>query len=254
MKKVPGTFSRSAWHFFVLGIWLAGAAVASAAQRPSVFRGVVVADSPLGVRVISVEEASQAHLGGLRPDDIVVRVRDADIRSIDEFAVVSNALRGRAVAVPVLIFRNGTPRELLLHLYSYPVLEAWGLEVVPDFDLRFAEPRVGLDYWSRLGRGFEAAGKPAGALDAYLNGLHNVPTDSDTALQVSRLFVARSRERLAAGSLAEGIANLRQALQVLERLFERPLTDEQLRQVRSQLRETLQGLRQTRLPPPSALY
>ncbi|MBI2104821.1 MAG: PDZ domain-containing protein [Candidatus Omnitrophica bacterium] len=233
-----------------LVVWLAGQGAAMAAQ-PSVFRGVVVADSPLGVRVISVEEASQAQLADLRPDDILVRVRDADIRSIDEFAVVSGALRGRAVAVPVLVFRNGTPRELTLHLYSYPVLQTWGLEVVPDHDLRFAEPRVGLDYWSRLGRGFEGAGKPAEALEAYLNGLHNVPTDTATALHVSRLFVSLSRQRLADGSLTDGIADLRQALQVLERLFDHPLTDEQLRDVRAQLRETLQGLRQTRVPAPS---
>ena len=226
-------------------------ATPAAAQRPSIFRGVVIADSPLGVRVVSVEEASQAQLADLRPDDIIVRVRDVDIRSIDEFAVVSSALRGRAVAVPVLIFRNGTPRELTLHLYSYPLLQAWGLQVVPDHEIRFAEARVGLDYWSRLGRGFEEAGKPAEALDAYLNGLHNVPTDTATALQVSRLFIALSRQRLADGSLADGIADLRQALQVLERLFDHPLTGEQLRQVRSQLRETLQGLRQARLPAQS---
>ena len=240
---------RYRYYFLAIVIWLAGHGAALAAQRPSVFRGVVVADSPLGVRVVSVEDASQAQLADLRPDDIIVRVRDADIRSIDEFAVRSSALRGRALAVPVLVFRDGTPRELTLHLYSYSILQAWGLKVLPDHDVRFAEPRVGLDYWSRLGRGFEEADKPAEALDAYLNGLHNVPADAATALHVSRLLVVLSRRRLADGALAEGIAELRQALQVLERLFDHPLTDEQLREVRSQLRETLQGLRQASLPP-----
>jgi len=212
-------------------------------QRPSLFRGVVVADSPFGVRVISVEEASQAHLADLRPEDIIVRVHGTDVRSIDEFAALSTALKDRAVSTTVLVFRNGTPRELVVHLYSYPVLREWGLEFVPDLDLRFAQAETGLEYWVRLGRGFEEAGKPAEALNAYLNGLHNVPTDTPTALTVSRLFSQVSQRHLAAGSLVEGIADLRRALLMLERLFDRPLTDEQLDAVRRQLHETLQALR-----------
>jgi len=87
---------KSAWHFFVVVAWLAGAAAAMAGQRPSLFRGVVVADSPLGVRVVSVEDASQASQADLRPEDIIIRVDGADVGSIDAFAMFSEALKGRA--------------------------------------------------------------------------------------------------------------------------------------------------------------
>lgn len=214
-----------------------------AGQRPSLFRGVVVADSPLGVRVVSVADSSQASLAGLRPEDIIVRVNNTDVRSIDEFAALSSALKGRAVSATVLVFRNGAPQELTLHLYSFPILQAWQIEFIPEFDIRFAEPRVGLGYWTRLGRGFEGARKLPEALNAYLNGLHNAPTDAATALKASALFSQMSRQRMAPGELADGIAQLRQSLQITERLFNVELTDAQLQAVRRQLQETLASLR-----------
>jgi len=226
----------------VTGHW--SLATAFGAQRPSLFRGVVVADSPLGVRVVSVEESSQASLADLRPDDVIIRIHGQEVHSLDEFATLSTALKGRTVEADVLVFRNGNPHELLLHLYSYPILREWGVEFVPDHDVRFAEPRVGLDYWRRLGRGFEQAGKPAEALDAYLNGLHNVPTDAATALTVSRLFSTVSQQRLKDGALAEGIASLNNAVLVMRKLFDYPLSSEELQAIKQQLEETLRTLRQ----------
>jgi hypothetical protein len=234
---------RVAWSSWLLVAGCGLPTLAHAAQFPSVFRGVVVADSPLGVRVVSVEEFSQAYLADLRPDDIIVRVHDEEFHSIDEFAVLSTALKGRATSVKVLIFRNSVPREITLHLYSYPVLREWGLEFVPDHDVRFVEPKVGLDYWVRLGRGFEDAGKPGEALNAYLNGLHNVPRDVSTALKVSVLYSQFSRRSLRDGRLPDGIARLDQSLLVMERLFDYSLTDEQLETVRDHLRNTLESLR-----------
>ena len=214
-----------------------------AGQLPSLFRGVVVAESTLGVRVVSVEESSQASLADLRPEDVIIRIHGQEIHSLDEFATLSTALKGRAVKADVLVFRNGSPRELVLHLYSYPVLREWGIEFVPEHDVRFAETRVGLDYWRRLGRGFEEAGKPAEALNAYLNGLHNVPTDAATALKASRLFSTVSRQRLQEGALAEGIASLHNAVRVLQKLFDYPLSDEDLQAIKQQLEDTLRTLR-----------
>jgi hypothetical protein len=244
----------------------------SAAQRPSVFRGVVVADSPVGVRVVSVEDASPAALADLRPDDIIVRIQDQEVRTIEEFAAVSRDLKGRIHETTVLIFRNGLPHEVSLHLYSYPILGTWGLAFVPEHDVRFVERAAALAYWRRLGRGFEEAGKLDDALTAYLNGLHNVPEDLDTAVAASRLLAQLSRAHLASGPLAgggpplppsgasppssggvtfaEGLARLEQAMRLLERLFDRPLTDEQLRTVRDQLQEILRVLRETSLGPP----
>ena len=215
----------------------------TASQLPSLFRGVVVTNSPLGVRVVSVEETSQAYLADLRPEDVIVRVDDHDIHSIDEFAMVSNVLKGQMVRAAVLVFRNGEPRELSIHLYSYPVLREWGLEFMPDPDIRFAQAEVGLAYWTRLGRGFEQAGKPAESLNAYLNGLHNVPTDVATALKTSELFSQLSQASLAKGALADGVASLRQALTITEHLFDYPLTDEQLQTIKVRLTETLEALR-----------
>ena len=221
-----------------------------ASTLPSLFRGVVVANSPLGVRVVSVEGVSQAFLADLRPEDIIVRVQNAEIRSIDEFAALSNALKGRVVTVRILVFRNGAPHELALHLYSYPILREWGIEFVPEHDLRFAESQIGLDYWLRLGRGFEEAGKPAEALNAYLNGLHNVPTDVSTAIKVAALFSREGHERLHEDRLPEGIALLRQALLIMQKLFDYQLTEDQLRTVRDQLQGTLQALRDLHVEKP----
>lgn len=235
--------------------------IAVAGQWPSVFRGVVVADlpaapesglagraaqagSPMGVRVVSVEESSQAYLADLRPEDLILQIHGEAVHSIDEFAVRSNGLKAeRAMAVTVLVFRNGLPHALHLHLFSYPILGEWGVTFIPDFDLRFGEPRTGLDYWRRLGRGFEEAGKPREALNAYLNGLHNVPTDAATALKVTELLSRASQQHLSGGALGEGITLLRQAVHMMERLFDYPLTDEQLGTVKRQLKETLRALR-----------
>lgn len=220
-----------------------------AAELPSLFRGVVIADSEAGVRVVSVEESSQAYLADLRPEDVIVRVQETELRTIEDFAALSTALKGQAVSATVLVFRNGAPRELTLHLYSYPVLRAWGLEFIPQHDVRFAEPQTGLAYWVRLGDGFTRADKPAEAVDAYLNGLHNVPDDAPTALKVSELLVRISRERLSSGDLAEGTAQLNRALKVMNGLFAHPLSTEQLESVKRQLTDSLAALRAARPKP-----
>src|SRR3989338_1779375 len=81
--------------------------IACANQLPSLFRGVVVADSSLGVRVVSVEEASQAALSDLRPEDLIVRVDDTDVHTIDEFSTVSTAMKGRAISAAIVVVRAG---------------------------------------------------------------------------------------------------------------------------------------------------
>ena len=220
-------------------------AAAQAGARPSLFRGVVVADSPVGVRVVSLEESAQAYQTDLRPDDVIARINDTDIRSIDEFAAVSASLKGASEAA-LVVFRNGQPRQIRVHLFSVPVQQAWGIDIIPE-DIRFAQPETGLAYWTRLGRGFEQAGKTAEALDAYLNGLHNMPDDLAIALRVETLLLRVSREQLSAGELAGGVRQLRQSLTVMERLFERPLDAAQLDQLRSELKDTLEALRAARL-------
>ena len=232
------------WGCIVVSCMLVTCHAVLATERPSLFRGVAVADSPLGVRVVSVQESSQAACADLRPEDIVVRVREAEIRSIDEFAAVSAALRGRATSVTLLVFRNGAPHELTIHLYSDPIWRAWSIEFIPD-DVRFAEPQVGFEYWMRLGRGFESVGNTADALHAYLNGLHNVPAALAVALKVSQLFSEVSRRQLTGGALADGIGSLRQAVTITERLFDRPLTTEQLQSVRDDLQATARVLHET---------
>ena len=226
-----------------LCVTLGGAAQAGA--RPSLFRGVVVADSPVGVRVASLEESAQAYQTDLRPDDVIARINDTDIRSIDDFAAVSASLKG-ATEAALVVFRNGQPRQIRIHLFSVPVQQAWGIDIIPE-DIRFAQPETGLAYWTRLGRGFEQAGKPAEALDAYLNGLHNRPGDLATALRMETLLLRVSRERLSAGELAGGVRQLRQSLAVMERLFQRPLDAAQLDALRSELQDTLEALRAARL-------
>jgi hypothetical protein len=195
---------------------------------------------------MTVEAPSQAALADLRPEDLIIRIHGREIRSIDAFAALSGELKGRAVSTQLVVFRQGMPRELTVHLYSYPVLRAWGIEFVPDHDVRFAEPDIGLAYWRRLGRGFEEARKPAEALRAYLNALHNAPHEPETAMRVSTLFSQVSQEHLREQRLMEGIVALRQAVQIMEHLLEQPLADAQLHAIQQQLQDTLTSLRHLR--------
>lgn len=225
----------------------------TAAALPSLFRGIVVANSELGVRVVRVEEESQAALADLRPEDIIVQVNDTALKTIDEFAEASQALKRRATKATVMVLRNGQPRELLLHLYSYPVLRAWGLQFVPDYDLRFVDPSAALVYWLRMARGFEGAGQLDQALNATLNALHHRPEDVDLAVHAAELL-----SRIARGSLvprdslrsqadtdrAAGMAAMQQATLVMERLFEHPLEAGQLKAIKSQLEATVATLKQ----------
>jgi len=217
---------------------------------PSLFRGIVVADpadggtgSPRGVRVVSVEDTSQASLADLRPEDIIVRINDAPVTSIDEFAVTSRALQRSAIKATVLVLRNGQPRELLVHLYSYPILRQWSLSFVPEHDMRFAEPRAGVAYWARMGRGFETAGNLEQALNAYLNALHNDPTQVDVALKASELLWRLAQARLKDRRLPDALMAIQQGTVLLGRLFDHPLDDAQLQAVKSHLEDTLETLR-----------
>lgn len=219
---------------------------AVAGQLPSLFRGVVVADSAHGVRVVSVEEHSQAFLADLRPEDLILQVNHTPMRTIDEFATLSSQLKGVAVKATLVIVRNGEPRELVLHLYSYPVLRQWDLAFVPDDDMKFVEPRAGLSYWARMGRGYETVGDLEAALSAYLNGLHNEPTFVDAAFKVSDLLWQIAQQRLAAKNIGEAMTALQAEVRLLHRLFEQPMTEEDLQRIKGQLERTIAVIHQYR--------
>ncbi len=219
-----------------------------AASLPSLFRGVVVADNALGVRVVTIDGSSQAYAADLRPDDLIVRVDDDEVHSIDDFAAVSNKLRGKTIKASVIVLRNGSPKQLLLHLYSYPVLNAFGIEWVPEHDVRFAQPEIGRDYWMRMARGFETAGQSAKALDAYLNALHNTPSDGQAAFLASVVASKIGQEQVKSGNFSEGLTSLRSSLLITQKLFDGPLSDEQLSAVKDQLKATLQAIRQAPRP------
>jgi hypothetical protein len=223
----------------------------AAASWPSLFRGVVVADSPVGVRVVSIEPEAQAYQLDLRPEDLIVRIGAHEVHTIEEFGALSMALKGRVTAVEVVVFRGGGPRTLRLHVFSVPILAAWGIEVVPDHDIRFAQSAIGRDYWTRLGRGFVEAGKPAEALDAYVNALHNVPDDREMAAEVARLSLRVGQQRLRARAFPEGIAALARATTLMQRLFDAPLSEPQLQAMKQELQATLEAFRAARQPPPN---
>lgn len=227
----------------LIAMLCAASAAVWAGELPSLFRGVVVADSSLGVRVVSVEEQSQASYADLRPEDLIVRIDDSDVRSIDEFAEVSLALKGKSTYARVLVYRNGSPLTLPLHLYSYPLLNAWGIEFVPNDEFHFAEAAVGRDYWFRLGRGFQGANKPEEALDAYLNGLHNSPDDLDLGLRSALLLSELGQSQLR-GNPSEGLTSLRKSMMMMQKLFDYPLNNEQLRSIKEQLQATVQAIRE----------
>lgn len=216
----------------------------SAAPLPSLFRGMAVADSPVGVRIVSVEPTSQAYAADLRPEDVIVQINGAALHSIDEFAIFSESLKGRAMSATVLILRNGQPREVVLHLYSYPVQQHWGVSFMPDHDFRFIDEKAGLAYWSNLARGFETAGQTEHALNAWLNALHNAPTDVDTALRAAELLWRLAQERLARHEMQPALDLLQQGTTILQRLFDQPLTDEQLAHIKAQLEKTVAMLRE----------
>lgn len=236
---------RILWVIFA---WLMSwpMAIVLAGQWPSLFRGVVVADSSLGVRIVSVEETSQAYLADLRPEDIIVRIDDHEVQTIDDFAAVSTTLKGHAATAMLHIFRSANPMTLTLHLYSYPLKEQWGINFLPDYDFRFAQASVGRDYWFRLGRGFEEADKDRQALESYLNGLHNLPDDVACGLKASLLFAELGQEALAQRALQEGLVSLSQGIVMMEHLFDYPLQEEQLRLIKEELQETLKSLKQVR--------
>ncbi len=245
MRKISRIFFF-AFCFLLVTSHYSPVTIAAAGSWPSLFRGVVVADSPVGVRVVNVDPSAQAYRADLRAEDVIVRVHGEAVRTIDEFAALSKALKGRVAETTVLVFRGGTPRELRLHLFSFPVRDAWGIDMIPDDDIRFAEPARALEYWTRLGRGFEEAGKPEEALNAYLNALHNVPSDVPAALAAATLFAAIGRRHVAARAWSPAFASLRQNLRMLQRLFDYPLTDAQLAIVRASLAETVASVRQAR--------
>ena len=233
----------------VYGLWSMDWACAES-KLPSLFRGVVVAEGPVGVRVISVEDGVPASLADLRPEDVIVQINQTAVHSIDEFATVSSALRGRAMQAAVIALRRGQPRQLSVHLYSYPILRAWGLHFVPEHDIRFADPTVGVAHWMRMGRGFETAHKPEEALNAYLNALHNEPAHLDAAVKVAELLWSVARRHLEAKRLPQGVAALQQGATFLERLFDYSLEEAQLQALKRQLDETVQLIRTQRVKKP----
>lgn len=234
------------WHLLTIvsfTLHLSPFTEVSAAQLPSLFRGVMVVNGPLGVRVVSVEETSQAFLSDLRSEDVILQINGTAIHTIDEFAAISQQLKGRAAKATLLVLRNDQLQELTVHLYSVPVLQQWDLSFVPEHDIRFADPTAGVAYWMRLARGFQEAGDLEHALNAVLNALHNDPGRLDVALRAADLLWAIARAQLARGQLSGALAPLDHGTTLLERLMAHSLTVSQLQSVRHQLEETVAALR-----------
>lgn len=241
VKKRIGWLTVS-W-LLIADCWLLSVAWA-AQERPSLFRGVVVADHALGARVVSVEANSQLSAVGLRPEDLIVQIDGQPVTAIDEFAVMSHAYKDRrAQEATVLVLRNGQPHQLWVHLYSVPILRQWNLRFVPEHDLRFIEPTAGAAYWARMGRGFREARNSEAALEAYLNALHHDPTHLEAALATAELLWEVAWRRLEDDRFAHALTSMQQATAFLERLFDQPLTIEQLAAVNEQMRATLAALR-----------
>ena len=216
-----------------------------AAQLPSLFRGVVVADGPEGVRIVTVDESSQAAQADLRPEDILVQVDNTPVGTIDQFSAVSQSLRGRVVKANVVVLRNNQPHQVLLHLYSYPILRQWRLSFVPNDEFRFADSTAGVEYWSRMGRGFEEAGDADRALDAYLNALHYDPDRRELAVKVAQMFWRIGRQRLEQHKTAAALRAIDQGTMLLQRLFEQPLGDAQLQAIKTELEQTVRTMHGT---------
>jgi tetratricopeptide (TPR) repeat protein len=183
---------------------------------------------------------------GIRPEDVILQIDEHTIKTIDGFAALSTALRGRVPTVRVVLLRNGQPREVALHIYSYPLLREWELTFVPDYELRFIDPSAGRSYWANLGRGFEEAGQADQALTAYLNALHHVPADAELAMKAANLYALIAHRHLDAGRIPEALGALGQQTTLLTHLFDRPLDAAQLQAVKAQLQQTLEGIRQAR--------
>lgn len=228
--------------FFTLITGHSSLSTVFAAQSPSLFRGIVVANSDLGARIISIEDGSQAALVDLRPEDVIVRINDNPIKTIDEFAVVSESLKGKAANATLVVMRNGEPRQVLLHLYSIPVLRQWGLWFIPEYEFRFADSKAGVAYWVRMGRGFEEAHRPADAVNAYLNALHNDPTQLDVAVEVTRLLWQIAKQHLEQHHVPDALASIQQGTTIFGKLMDQPLDETQLKLLRHELQETLDAL------------
>ena len=222
---------------------------AQATQLPSLFRGVVVAADRFGVRVVSVEEASQAYQADLRPEDIIVQIDDVSVASIDAFATISQALKGQTRNATVLVLRNGHPLTLTVHLYSYPILRQWGLSFVPDHDIRFAQADAGVDYWLRMARGYQSAGDSAQQLNALLNALHTDASRVDVAGAAAELLLTIAQTQLTEHRFTEGLTALQHATRLLEHLFDHPLSSEQLQEIKDQLASVLRTLQAIRNAP-----
>ena len=219
---------------------------AAAAPLPSLFRGVVVADGRGGVRVVSVEERSQAFLADLRPEDLILRINEMPTSRIEQFATVSQLLKGHQAAATLLVMRSGELRDIILHLFSYPVLTRWKLAFVPDFDLRFGDPSVGREYWTKLAHEFQAAGRRDAALNALLNALHNDPESVETAWLVSEALWDVSEIQLGSNRMADALGTLRNQLTLLDRLFDEPLEEGRLRTLKLRLSDSITSLKKIR--------
>ena len=64
------------------------------------------------------------------------------------------------------------------------------------------------------------------------------------AVKTAELFSRVGQASFQSGERVEGFAALRKSLLIMQKLFDYPLTDEQLRTIRDQLRGTLTALRE----------
>jgi membrane-associated protease RseP (regulator of RpoE activity) len=220
----------------VVSVMLCTGTVA-ADELPSLFRGVTVGEGQPGVRVVFMKEDAFALAAGIRAGDYLVAIDGAPVDSLDDFAAVSNSLRGQQTDVMVTMVRGGTRVHAEISLLSPVVREAWGIVFIPDYSLRFVEPTAGHHYWSRRARQQLLRREHQEAMRSLLNVLHYAPDAYDEALALGETMVKQGRQLWDVGDTTAALGVMQQAVMFYDQASQKPLSSRQWTRVKRMLQE-----------------
>lgn len=224
-----------------VGCLWSGATVA-AEEWPSLFRGTTVGEGQPGVTVVFLRDDAFALYAGLRAGDHIVAIDEEPVNSLDDFAVMSRALAGKRTDVPVTVVRAGARITATLSLESPTVRSAWGLAFIPDYSLRFVDPKAAKRYWSDRGAKELLDGHDVVAMRSLLNALHYAPESYDVALALCESVMRQGETLWKEGQRAEALGVLKQAMALYRQAATKPLTAQHWARIKRSLQQLLRTL------------
>ncbi|HHT9152883.1 MAG TPA: PDZ domain-containing protein [Candidatus Hypogeohydataceae bacterium YC40] len=226
----------------------------------SIFSGLIVAQGEQGVKVVEVHPGCPGERAGLRVGDLIMEVDGQKVKTLEEFANMSKAMKDKNIESNLLVIRKSKLENVLLTNYSDNVFKEWKEKVPLPPERGEIIGGVSLfQYYVEKGKTKLEENKQGGPLEAKIArydeavrylfyALHYNPISVEVALLIADTYMNTAKLCLENGRTPLAVENYGKAANLYEKCSKKRVSDKELEQILARLQNVEKELASL-LPP-----